>query len=586
MDRTRSGHSRRARAVGRLTLCLAVLAGGCSWAARPDPDVPWIARGSQGMIASDSVFASRAGLEILQQGGNAIDAAAATSLALAVTRPYSMGLGGGGFALVRLGATGEVFVLDYRERAPAAATPDMYVKARASRPEGAPPSQFGGLAVGVPGLLAGHGVLIERFGTRPWRELVAPAAHLAGEGFPIDEHYRGGMRAAGRSIARHPELRAATTFLRRRFLFDEKKPPAGTILEQPELARTLTAIGEQGPGYLYRGPPAEAIARTVGDHRGIITPADLAAYRPTWREPIRARYRERFEILLMPPPSSGGICLAQTLNILEHWDLRALAPQDPGLAAHLTIEALRHAFADRARHLGDADFAAVPVAKLTSKGYAAELAARIRPDGVAEPDAYGFALADDAGTSHYCIADRWGNVVSATETINTSFGSLLAVESLGIVLNNEMDDFTAEPGKVNLFGLRQSDANVVAPGKRPLSSMSPTIVLDRGKPILAVGASGGPRIITATLQVMLDVIEYDRTLAESLERPRFHHQWQPNLLYRNAYAADDPVMEALRGRGHTISDDRRGAVVQALRIEGDRFIGASDPRKGGQPAGY
>lgn len=546
---------------------------------------PWIAVGHEGMVASDSADASRAGVEILRAGGNAIDAAAATSFALAVTRPYSMGLGGGGFMMVRLGKTGEVFVLDYRECAPAAATADMFVRARAKDTDGPSPSQYGGLAVGVPGHIAGHAAMLKRLGTRGFAEVLAPAVRLAAEGFAIDRHYRGAVKDTLEDMAKTPALATIGKGLRPRFLFAGDVPAVGAILRQPELAETLRQLQQRGAEAFYAGPIGQAVVDAARAAGGILTPDDLRAYRPVWRQPLRLNYRGEYELLLMPPPSSGGICIAETLNILEHWDLAATARRDPALAAHLTVEALRQAFADRARHLGDADFVSVPVDRLTSKEYAETLAARIREDAVVPMAAAGTPL-KDAGTSHFCVADRWGNVVACTETINTGFGSLVVAESAGIVLNNEMDDFTAEPGKANAFGLSQSSNNAVAPGKRPLSSMSPTIVLKDGRPVLAVGASGGPVIITATLEVLLDVLDYRLPLAQAIEQPRFHHQWNPDLLYRNQLPADSPIVMGLERRGHQISTKRREAIVQALAIEGDRLIGASDPRKGGRPAGY
>ena len=544
---------------------------------------PWVAVSEYGMVASDSPHASEAGARILRLGGNAIDAAAATALALGVTRPYSAGLGGGGFLMVRLGDTGEVHLLDYRECAPGASTPDMFVRARAADPEFSP-SMYGGLAVAVPGHLAGHAALLERFGSKPLYLIVEPAAELAEQGFPIDEHYRSVALDMLKTSEKSAKLKEISAGLRERLLFGGTIPPVGTRLVQPEMAQTLRAIGEHGPNVFYRGPIGEAIVRTVRRHGGLMTMEDLARYKPVWREPIRAKYRS-YEVLLMPPPSSGGICIAQTLNILEHWNLASLRREDPGLAAHLTVEALKHAFADRARHLGDADFVEVPIEKLTSEAYAAELAKKIRLDGVSEANSYGWHLDDDHGTTHFCVADRWGTVVAATETINLTFGSLLVAEGTGIVLNDEMDDFTAEPGKPNAFGLRQSAQNAVAPYKRPLSSMSPTIVLQDGKPVLAVGASGGPRIITGTLQVMLNVIEYGMPVGDAIEQPRLHHQWQPNVVYRNRFSPDDSVIAGLAKRGHEISSQRREATVQALQIRDGKYIGASDPNKGGLPVG-
>lgn len=577
--------------VFSLVIGCVIAAVGCAAEPLQSGDRPWVRVAHLGMVASDSVHASRAGADILRAGGNAFDAAVATSLALAVTRPYSTGLGGGGFFLIRLGKTGEVLVLDARECAPAAATPDLYVESRVRWPDAPPLSRFGGLAAGVPGLLAGHDALLARFGSLPLKDLVEPARALADKGFPIDDDFRRAIVSSLEDIGSRPGLAERTEPLRRGLLFDGRVPDVGAALVQPQLAGTLRAISTHGFRHFYTGRIAAALVRAVQNDRGVMTTDDLAAYKPVWREPLRLRYRERFELLLMPPPSSGGICIAEALNILEHWDLKAVRQSDPGLAAHLTVEAMKHAFADRARFLGDADHAAVPVARLIDKRHAAPLAARINQQAVADSSAYGqvgpmLGLPEDGGTSHYCVVDRWGNVVSATETINTGFGSLVYVEDLGIVLNNEMDDFTTESGQVNVYGLRQSDANLVGPGKRPLSCMSPTIVLADGRPVLAVGGSGGPRIITAVLQVLLNVIEYGADPGEAVGSPRLHHQWQPDVVHRNDYPAQDAVVTGLRQRGHDISDRKRGAVVQAIRIEQDRLIGVCDPRKGGEPDGH
>jgi gamma-glutamyltranspeptidase/glutathione hydrolase len=439
--------------------------------------------------------------------------------------------------------------------------------------------------VGVPGLLAGHASLLERFGTRSLRDVLAPALRLAREGFAVDQNYCSGSRDLAAAVRKYPSLEPGAQAMQDLFLLKGAELKPGAVLRQPDMARTLEILGREGANAFYRGAIGEAIVRTVRRHGGIMTMEDLGTYRPVWRQPIRVNYRGR-EVVLMPPASSGGICIAQTLQILEQWDLGRIRRDDPALAAHLTIEALKHAFADRARYHGDADQVEVPVKKLTSRDYARELAGRIREDAAQPVDSYGWTVGDDDGTSHYSIVDAEGNVVAATETINTVYGALLMAEGTGIVLNNEMDDFTAEPGKVNAYGLRQSAQNAVAPGERPLSCMSPTIVVDKGRPLLSVGASGGPRIITATLQVLLNVLDYELPLEQAVGGPRFHHQWQPDTVNRNAYAADDPVIRGLAQRGHVISDVRRDAVVQAIRIEPGRLTGASDPRKGGRPAGY
>jgi gamma-glutamyltranspeptidase/glutathione hydrolase len=547
---------------------------------------PWLAKGQAGMVASDSIHASRAGIEILKQGGNAVDAATAVSFALAVTRPGSMGLGGGGFLMVRIAEGGRVYVLDYRECAPSASTSDMFVRRREELPDRPPPSQFGGLAVGVPGHVAGHAVMLQRLGTMKFEALLEPARRLAAEGFPIDAHLADSIADTLREIHDQPALRTTADALHRALLFEGEAPQPGAVLRQPALARTLASLQAGGADAFYRGRRADAIAQTVRDHGGIMTAEDLATYQPRWRDPLRITYRNSFEILLMPPPSSGGICLGETLNILEHWDLPVLRRSDPGLAAHLMVEALKYAFADRAAHLGDADFVPVPVERLIGKPYANLVAGRLRENTTTRPAAGRSPPKDDHGTSHFCVVDRWANVVVCTETINTVFGSLLFVEEAGIVLNNEMDDFTAEPGRSNAFGLRQSELNAPAPGKRPLSSMSPTIVLREGEPVLALGAAGGPRIITATLQVLLGVVDDNQPLPEAILKPRLHHQWQPDVVYRNDFPADGAVISGLKHRGHIISDLRRGAKVNAVEFRGQRLFGVSDPHKGGRPSGY
>jgi gamma-glutamyltranspeptidase/glutathione hydrolase len=541
--------------------------------------------GEEGMVVTDHPLASEVGLAVLKSGGNAVDAAVATSLALGVVRPYSTGIGGGGFAVIRMGEGGAVHVLDYREIAPSASRADMYVQAADKTGTSPAPSRYGGLAVGVPGLLAGHSEMLRRFGTRPLAELIEPARQLAADGFEIDSHHTDAILGMHALLARTPGLRPIADKLTTAHLPELDEDRSSFRLEQPALAKTLKRMAKNGVSAFYRGDIARAIASTVQEHGGILTAEDLMRYKPVWRKPIRATYRDRYEIISMPPPSSGGICIAQILNILEHWDLAELRQESPGVAAHIVVEAFKHAFADRARYLGDADFVNVPDAHLTSKAYAADLASKITPDKLSRIESYGSPV-DDAGTTHYCIVDRWGNIASATETINTHFGSLVYVDEWGIVLNNEMDDFSSEPGKANAFGLVQSPANAVAPGKRPLSSMSPTIVLRDGKPFMALGASGGPRIITSVVQVLLNVIEEGVPLASAVAGPRLHHQWRPNVVYTWGFEQQDVVVRSLKTIGHAIETHGGESAVQALMIADDRLIGASDPRKGGRPAGY
>jgi len=550
----------------------------------PPPPPPWIALGKNGMVASDSVYASRAGLEILKSGGNAVDAAVAVSFALAVTRSYSTGLGGGGFMIVHF-ADDRVVVQDFRETAPAAATEDMYVQAGKADPSGPAPSVVGHLSVAVPGLVAGRCEALSRYGTVPLETVTAPAIRLARDGFPVDRDYCGATRDVLETYQRHPTLMGSCRYVYETHLRGGKTPSPGAKLVQPELANLLEGIAAEGADFFYRGPVSKALTREMTKHGGLITGEDLAGYRVREREPIRSTYRG-YEIIGMPPPSAGGVALAETLNILDAIDFASVVRTDPILAVHHQVEAMKHAFADRARWLGDADFARVPVTLLMSKKRARQLAAKLDPNQTAVAEAYGTAIVpDDAGTSHFCVVDRWGNVVVSTETINTTFGSLAAVDEWGLILNNEMDDFVSEPGKPNAYGLVQSKANAIAPGKRPLSSMSPTIVLENGEPFLLLGASGGPRIISSVLNVLLGITDFDKSLERAIRDLRPHHQWQPELVYFDTDPPDE-IRLGLTKRGHTLSNTRRTGIVQAILRTKNGWEGASDPRKGGQPAGY
>ncbi|MCH7995951.1 MAG: gamma-glutamyltransferase [Planctomycetes bacterium] len=555
------------------------------------PDVPRESRvvtGQHAVVATDSEFASRAGLEILQAGGNAVDAAVAVSFALAVVRPYSTGLGGGAFTILRF-ADGRVFVQDARESAPAAARADMFVQALREHPEQSQPSRNGHLAVAVPGLVAGRCQLLERHGTLPLRRVIEPALRLAETGFPVDKHYVKAVERVSRIYAREPTLKARCPYVFHTHLRDGRLPKVGDVLKQPALARLLRAIGEGGSEFFYRGPVATAIAREMRQSGGILNAKDLFEYRVKQRKPIRATYRD-FELILMPSPSSGGVAIAQTLNILEVIDHKTLTKTDPHLAVHYQIEAMKHAFADRARWFGDADFSTVPIDRLVSKTYARELAARLQPNAVQSSETYGTRHGtpqwpSDAGTSHFCIVDEAGNVVVSSETINTSFGSLVAVDEWGLILNNEMDDFVTTPGEPNAYGLVQSERNTIEPGKRPLSSMAPTIVLRNGSPYLLAGASGGPRIISSVLNVMLGVLDRGLSLDEAVSAYRPHHQWQPDLVYFDT-APPPEVATALIERGHRIAEKRKTGIVQAIMRTDAGWVGVSDPRKGGVPAGY
>ncbi len=568
--------------VGRLAwIACALLAPFAGCAGLDDP--AWIARGQRMMVASDHAEASRAGLAVLRDGGNAVDAAIAVSLALAVTRPQSTGLGGGGFAIVR-SADGAVSVLDYRETAPASATRDMYERVLAVAPQRAPPSRCGHLAAGVPGLPAGLAEIHRRWATRDWATLTAPALHLAERGFAVDRHYAHACASAWKLYERYPELRESCPYVYETHLRRGALRRPGEHLRQPALAALLRLIAEHGADAVYTGAVADAIETEMAHHRGLIDQADLAGYAVAERAALCGNYRG-YEIIAMPPPSSGGVCLLEALNILETVPLGDIHGRDPALAMHYLIEAMKHAFADRARWLGDPDFVDVPTDLLASKPYARTLADALDPTHTFPSDTYGaLNIPDDAGTSHFCIVDRWGNCVVSTETVNTSFGSLAAVGEYGLIFNNEMDDFTAVRGEANIFGLVQSERNAVAPGKRPLSSMSPTIVLDDGGPVLLLGASGGPRIISSVLNVLVGVLDYGQSLEDALAAVRVHHQWQPDVV-RFDRAVDASVERALVRRGHTLSPRRATGIVQAVRLRPGGLVGGSDPRKGGRPCG-
>lgn len=573
---------------------LAILTLFAPWLATPviADDPAWVVRGKGGMVAADSRYASRIGADVLASGGNAFDAAVATSLALGVTRPYSTGLGGGGFMVAYVAKDKRFVVLDFRESAPSGATTARFAALKKRNPDGPPPSLFGGNAVGTPGLPAGCVEIAKRFGTRPLAELAAPVIELAERGFAVDASYRGACESILDTYSRWPELKRRHAWLFEHILGNGTPPRLGAVVKRPQLAAALRLFAERGREAFYGGPIGEAAVRAVQAAGGALTLDDLKSYRVREREPIRATYRG-YQIVSMPPPSSGGVCLAETLNILEQFDFSGPAAFDPS-RSHLLIEAMKHSFADRARWLGDADFADVPVARLIDKGYARRLADRIRRTIAGSDDGYGSRQLgnaspaqpppDDGGTSHFCVADRFGNVVAMTETINATFGSLVVAEPFGIILNNQIDDFVTAAGQPNLYGLIQSDANLVAPGKRPLSSMSPTIVMKDGKPVLTLGASGGPLIISSVLQVMLNVIEFDRPLMNAVWNTRLHHQWKPDEVFFDRTPPSD-LASGLRGLGHTVSDRRRSAVVQAIQFLDDgTMIGVSDPRKGGRPA--
>ncbi len=557
----------------------------CGWAAAAAP-----AQAPRGMVVSSQVDASRAGLAMLERGGNAIDAAVATAFALAVTQPMSTGIGGGAFALIRL-ATGEVIALDCRETAPAAATRDMFVQPGVEK--GA--SLYGPLAVATPGLVAGLAELQARYGSLPLAEVLEPAIRLAREGFAIGPYHAQRLEQV-RAMGLPDEFPETG---RIQFPPDGEPIRPGWPLVQRDLADTLASIAVQGPAIFYRGAIAERIAAEMQQRGGLLSREDLASYTPKWRKPILGSYRD-LEVLSFPPPSSGGVALLEMLNVLEGFDLAALG-SGSSASIHRIAEAMKLAFADRNSLLGDADFVPVPVDELTSKAYAQRQRARINPpfwerslfswgrgESAITVEGPGLPL-EDSGTTHLSTADAAGNAVSLTETINTPFGSGLTVPGTGVLLNNEMDDFSVAPNVPNAYGLVDTRGqNSIAPGKRPLSSMTPTFLQKDGKLVMVTGSPGGPRIITTTLLTVLNVVDYRMDVQEAVSAPRFHHQWLPDqLLVEPEIPAD--VLESLRARGHTVErGDEHWSSAEAIVVDPltGWFSGGSDPRRDGLAVGF
>lgn len=555
-------------------------------AAAPAPVV-----GTRGMVVSAERHATEAGVAMLAAGGNAIDAAVATAFALGVTEPYHSGIGGGGFVLIRL-ASGETVALDARETAPAAAHAGMFVAPGVAEDA----SRNGALAVATPSLVAGLALALERWGTKPLAEVMAPAIRLAEDGFPI------GLRHA-RILAIWHQMGRAQRFPETAAIQAPAPDLApGWRLVQRDLARTLRAIAREGPDALHHGPIAEAIAAEVRRRGGLLTAADLAGYEPKLRAPLEGRYRGR-TVLSFPPPSSGGIALVEALNILEGIEL---APLGAGSSAaiHRIAEAMKLAFADRAAYLGDTDFVEVPVARLVAKDYAARLRARMLPprwrrapwtwtrDEVAidvDGGGLGPVPLPEGGTTHLSVTDAAGNAVALTQTVNLLFGSGITVPGTGIVLNDEMDDFSVALDRPNAFGLVDTRGNnAVAGGKRPLSSMTPTIVVEDGRVRMVTGSPGGPRIITTTLLTILNVFDFGMDVSEAVAAPRFHHQWVPDeLSVERAIPAD--VLTALRRRGHRVEVAERNwssAQVIAIDPQSGLHLGGSDPRSDGLAKGW
>jgi gamma-glutamyltranspeptidase/glutathione hydrolase len=523
------------------------------------------------MVVSNSRLASEAGVEIMKKGGNAVDAAVAVGFALEVTFPFAGNIGGGGFMVVRM-ANGQDAAIDYRETAPLAATRDMYIEnGKLSRK-----STIGGLASGVPGSVAGMAAALAKYGTMSLHDVMQPAIRLATDGFVVDSATSRSLAASARLVK---QFDGAAVF------FPDGKPlQPGTLFRQPRLAQTLTLIADKGPSAFYDGPIADEIVGQMHKDGGIITRQDLADYKSVFREPIVGKYRG-YTLYAMPPSSSGGVTTIEILNQLETW--KHLPDFNSAEYKHLLAETFQRAFIDRNTKLGDPAFVSNPLAMLTDKTYAKQLASTIQPDRATPPPAFSVA-AEPMHTTHYSVVDASGNAVSTTTTLNSGFGSGVYVAEGGFFMNDEMDDFAAEPGKPNQFGLVQGEINAIQPGKRMLSAMSPTIVLDPdGKLMMVVGAAGGPTIITGVTQVILNVIDQHMSLADAMFAPRVHDQAWPDELTYEAGGLSQSAMDSLTAMGYKLHAVNALTNINALMRGPDgRWVGVYEPRSTGGAVGY
>lgn len=573
---------RRKLLISLLMFCLVA-------AAPAAPLRPFHARHAE--VVSAHELASQAGVAMMKAGGNAVDAAVATGFALAVVFPQAGNLGGGGFMLIRK-TDGSVYFIDYREKAPAAATATMYQDAQGNIIEKA--SLLGYKAIGVPGSVAGLTYAQKTYGKLPLAQVMAPAIKLAREGFALTWEDAEDLRDS--ELGHFPESK-------RIFQRDGNFYQEGEILRQPDLARTLERIAKN-PDDFYRGSLARELSTTIQKGGGLITASDLADYEVKERKPIRGTYRD-YDIISAPPPSSGGVALLEILNILEGYDLAKFGNRS-AQAIHLATEAFRRAFFDRAEFLGDPDFAKIPVAQLIDKRYAAGWRESIEPahatpsKDVRRPAVFNeletyaaahpltpAARGEPSNTTHYSVVDPAGDAVAVTTTLNDSFGSHVTAGGLGFLLNNEMDDFTSKEGVPNAYGLIQGPANAIGPGKRPLSAMSPTIVLKNGKLFLVLGAEGGPTIITAVANILTGVVDFGLDIQEAVNAPRFHHQWLPDELHLEDRISPDTV-RLLESKGHKIHTEHFWADAECIQIDPktNERLGASDGRNNGKAVGF
>ena len=523
----------------------------------------------RGVVAADHPQAAAVGVRLLEMGGDAADAAVGTALALGVVHPFASGIGGGGFA-ISTRTTGEMLALDFRETAPQKATQDMFlnrdgeVRAKAST--------HGALAVAIPGELAGLWALHQKYGKLPWHVVVQPAVDLAREGFLVSKILEKKIKSSKSSLHRVPH--AANFFTK-----NGEPVSAGQTVVSPLLGNTLSLIGEKGIHVFYRGKVGKSIVNTIQKQGGIMTMDDLKSYRVRERKPLVDRFQE-FEVVTMPPPSSGGVVLLQTLKVIAQSLPQSTDRSHPEYT-HRLIESLKHGFADRAKNMGDPDFVPFNIPSFLSETRIDQIISDYDPQKTHPPGHYGEkkSVGTDGGTSHLSVLDSAGNAVSLTTTINTGFGSEV-ITDMGIVLNNQMDDFVSRPGVPNFFGLIGTRANAIAPGKRPLSSMSPTILRKNNRAMVVVGASGGPTIITSTIQTILNLIRFGLSPKAAVEASRVHHQWQPDLIYIEPSTKESQRL-ALREKGHTLKVRERFSAVQVISTLNGLAEGAADPSKGG-----
>ncbi|RCS25090.1 gamma-glutamyltransferase [Phyllobacterium salinisoli] len=555
-------------------------------AASPEP-----VEAEHGMVVTAQHLASDIGVEILKNGGNAVDAAVAVGYAMAVVYPEAGNIGGGGFMTIRL-KDGKTTFLDFRERAPLASTKTMYLDDKGNPVKGL--STDGYLAVGVPGSVLGFETARTRYGTKSREELMAPAIKLARDGFVLDEGDAASLAENAETLVKDPA--AAAIFLKS----DGKPHAVGETLVQADLAASLSSISELGPDAFYKGPIADAIVKASQERKGILARQDFEQYKVRELEPVKCSYRG-YDIFSSPPPSSGGVIICEILNILEGYPISYLGYGSAD-TVHVMIEAMRHAYVDRNTALGDPDFVENPIGKLLDKGYAQKIREEISAfkAGISQelmPKGFG----ESTETTHYSIIDNDGNAVAVTYTLNGSFGAGVVAPGTGILLNNEMDDFTAKPGVPNLYGLVQGEANAIAPGKTPLSSMSPTIVAKDGKPFMVIGSPGGARIITITLEAIINVIDHGMNIQEAIDAPRIHHQWLPDKIYMEPYALSPDTRRVLAGMGHDIDIDENWTIwgkaagilvggkslADMGKADSSRYYGAIDSRAAsGAARGY